>query len=263
MATDIVSPESTPARRVIKPKINWKYEFWQYGFALAVALFLFDALSIYLFFRRGYYDLYISNKIFAGVSAVLLGIVILIGPGSRLFSFPDRYIQYRKELGIIAFILALIHGIVSFFFLPSKFPQSGFLDTLNMPFIFGLAATVILTGIFLISNDWATNALSRKKWWRLQYWGVRFSFALVMLHVFIMKWSGWVAWYRAGGGEEIVHPEWPGAGLLVGWFMAFVILIRLAELMGPKFGKAAWYISTVALPMIYIVTFWWGSQFDR
>lgn len=261
MVTDIVSPESTPTRPPIKPGINWKYELWQYGFAFTVALFLFDVLSIYLFFRRGYYDLYIANKIFAGVSAVLLGVIMLIGSGSRLFSFPDRYIQYRKELGIIAFILALIHGIVSFFFLPSKFPQSGFVDTLNVPFIFGLAAIIVLMGIFLISNDWAINALSRKKWWKLQYWGIRLGFTFVILHVFIMKWNGWLTWYRAGGGKELVHPEWPGAGLIVGWFMAFVVFIRLAEFRSPKLGKAVWYMSAITLPLIYIVTFWWGRQF--
>lgn len=259
----ITSSEPIFTPSPIKPRINWKYQFQQYGFAFAVAIFLFAVLSIYLFYRRGYYDLYIANKVFAGVSAVLLGIVILIGPGSRLFSFPDRYVQYRKELGIAAFFLALIHGIVSFFSLPSKFPTSGFLETLNWPFVFGLAATIILIGIFFISNDRAMNAFGREKWWRLQYWGMRITFILVLLHVFIMKWGGWVKWYKVGGGEELVHPGWPGAGLLVGWFMAFAVLIRLAEFIGPKLRKAMWYISVVALLLIYIVTFWWGRQFIK
>ena len=140
----IIPRESATALNSQEQKINWKYQFQQYGMAFAAAAILFVALSVYLFYRRGYYDLYIANKVFAGVAAVLLGIVILIGPGSRLFSFPDRYVQYRKELGIVAFFLALIHGIASFFFLPSKFPLSGFLGTLNWPFVFGLIATAFL-----------------------------------------------------------------------------------------------------------------------
>lgn len=242
-----------------KAKANSKYQFWQYGAALATALFLFLVFSVYLFYRRGYYDLYIANKIFAGVATVLLGIVLLLGPASRLFSFPDRYLQYRKELGIVAFFLAVIHGVVSLFFLPSKFPIQEFLGTINWPFIFGLLAAVILTGIFLISNDSATNALGREKWWRLQYLGIRLAFIFIILHVFIMKWSGWLKWYKTGGGKELVRPEWPGAGLLVGWFMVFVILIRLAEVASPKLGKAIFYISIIVLPLIYVATFWRGQ----
>lgn len=257
----IIPRESATALNSQEQKINWKYQFQQYGMAFTAAAILFVVLSLYLFYRRGYYDLYIANKVFAGVATVLLGVVILIGPGSRLFSFPDRYVQYRKELGIIAFLLALTHSIVSFFFLQDKFPVQKFLSTDWWPFVFGLIATAVLIAIFFISNDWAMMTLGRERWWRLQYWGVRLAFAFILFHVFIMKWSGWVKWYQAGGSKELVHPEWPGAGLLVGWFMVFVIFIRLAEFVSPRLGRAACYVSAIVLPIIYITTFWWGKQF--
>src|SRR3989344_7540196 len=130
---------------------GWKYQFRQYGTALTAGVFWFGVLSMYIFYRRGYYDLYIANKVFAGAAAILLGLVLLIGPLSRLFSFPDRYVQYRKEFGIVAFFLSLFSWVVSLFFLPAKFALSGFLGTLNWPLIFGLAATVILVAIFFIS----------------------------------------------------------------------------------------------------------------
>lgn len=260
---DTTSSESVQDLSFSKLKINWKYKFQQYSIALAMAAPFYLALSFYLFFRRGYYDLYIANKSFAGVSAILLGIVLLIGPGSRMFSFPDRYVQYRKELGIIAFFLALIHSLVSFFFLPLKFPLAKYLATLNWPFIFGLAAIIILIAIFAISNNRARTAIGRERWWRLQYWGVRVVFILVVFHVFIMKWEGWVAWYKVGGGKELVRPEWPGAGILVAWFMAFVAFIRLAEFINQKLGRVVWYTSAVLLPLVYIVTFAWGRQFVK
>lgn len=244
-------------------KINWKYQFEQYGAALIAALPLFIILSFYLFYRRGYYDLYIANKIFAGTAAVLLGLVLLIGPLSRFFSFPDRYVQYRKELGIIAFCLAIVHSIVSSFFLPSKFSLPSFTEKLNWPFIFGLVTIIVLIAIFFISNNRAILAIGEKRWWRLQYWGVRLIFTLTFLHVFIMKWDGWLDWYKAGGGQELIHPEWPGAGLLVGWFIVMVVFVRLTEFISPKLGRIAWYASTVILPLIYIATFWWGGQFVK
>ena len=253
--------KSTVASKFPDSKINWKYQFQQYGAALAVAIFLFAVFSVYLLFRRGYYDLYIANKIFAEVAVVLLGIVLLIGPLSRFFSFPDRYVQYRKELGIVAFFLAFIHSVVSLFFLPSKFPLSGFLRIPNWPFVFGLAAILVLVAIFFISNDRAMIAIGRKRWWQLQYWSARLAFILILFHVFIMKWSGWVIWYKVGGGKELARPEWPGAGLLVGWFLIFAVLVRLAEFGGIRFGRAVWYASVILLPTIYIATFWWGRRF--
>ena len=242
-------------------KTNWNYQLQQYGTALMAAIVPFVVLSVYLFYRRGYYDLYIANKIFAGVSAILLGIVLLVGPLSRHFSFPDRYIQYRKELGIIAFFIACIHGIVSLFFLQSKFPLSDFLGTLNLSFVFGLTAIILLAALFFISTDRAMHALGGNRWWRLQYWGARLVFIFVFLHVFIMKWNGWITWYKVGGSKDLVRPHWPGAGLLVGWFMVFVIFVRIAEYVSPKFARVAWYVSVILLSGIYIATFWWGRQF--
>lgn len=260
---DTTQYESVGVLNPSKPKINWKYEFQQYGIAFATAAPFYVALSFYLFFRRGYYDLYIANKIFAGVAAILFGIVLVLGPGSRLFSFLDRYVQYRKELGIIAFFLALIHSLVSLFFLPSKFSLAKYFATLNWPFIFGLAAIILLIAVFAISNHWASTVIGQARWWRLQYWGARVVFTLVALHVFLMKWEGWVKWYKVGGEQYLVRPEWPGAGILVAWFMVFVALIRLAEFINSKLGRAVWYMSAVLLPLVYIATFVWGRQFVK
>ena len=260
---DITTPPSPETIALKKKKINWIYEIRQYGAALVVAAPVFTFLSLFIFYRRGYYDLYIANKAFAGTAAILLGIVLLIGPLSRYFAFPDRYIQYRKELGIIAFFLALIHAVVSLFFLPSHFPSVIFFGTFNWDFILGMIATVALFVLFLISFERVADAIGRKRWWWMQNWGIRIAFTLVFLHVFLMKWSGWIAWYKAGGSNRLAHPELPGGGLLVGWFMAFVVFLRLAEFLGPRFFRAAWYVSVVALPAIYIATFWWGMQFAK
>lgn len=240
---------------------GWKNKIKRYGAAIAVAIPPFVILSAYLFYRRGYYDLYIANKIFAETAALLLGAVLLIGPLNRLFSLPSRFVGYRKELGITALVLALIHIISSYFFLPLKFPASQFSGTLYWPTIFGVAAAFILSMVFLISNNRAIIALGRSKWRELQYLGARFAFVFIFLHVFVMKWESWVSWYKIGGSKELVHPEWPGGGLLIGWFMAFVVFVRLSEFISPNFGRLAWRVSAVALPVAYITTFWWGGLY--
>lgn len=242
-------------------KIDWKYQCRQYGAALFTAIPVFVVLSLYIFYRRGYYDLYIANKAFAGDAAILLGVVFLLGPLSRFFSAFDRYLQYRKEIGIVAFFLALVHGLVSLFFLPSKFPISRYVSTLNWPFVFGLAALVVLVMLFFISNSWVENRLGTKRWGWLQNWGLRVVVGLTILHVFVMKYAGWINWYKVGGEASLAHPELPGGGLLVGWFLFFAFLVRLSEFGGIKFGRIVWYMSVFILPIVYLVTFWWGQQF--
>lgn len=257
-STPTQTTEKNDTRERVRVPVNWVYQFQQYGAAILVAGILFVAFSLYLYNRRGYYDLYIVNKIFAGDATVLLGIVLLLGPLSRYFKIFDRYVQYRKELGIVAYVLALAHTIASFFFLRSHFPLERFLTYGRWPFIFGLLAVIVLTYILVISNQAAMRKLGPKLWWFMQGWGVRAAFLFTVLHVGVMKYKDWLKWYQQGGGTELVHPEWPGAGILVGWFMAAVIVVRVGELFGQRAGKLLWYVCAVGLPIIYFLTFWRG-----
>lgn len=235
-------------------------ESLDYLFASLLGFFFFMCISVFVYYRRGYFDLYIANKALAGSATILLGLVLLIGTGSRLFSFPDKFIQYRKEIGIFAFLLSVLHVIISLFFLPNKFSFVELLSYANKPGMYGLAALGVMTVILMSSHQKSMAALGMKVWWKIQYWGLRITFALITLHVFVMKWPGWIRWFEVGGSSELVHPEWPGAGILVGLFMIAVILIRLSELGGSKFAKAAWYVVFSLLAASYAATFWWGAQ---
>src|SRR3989344_3647529 len=254
---------SGPVIKLPRAGLNWSYQFQQYGVAIAVAAILFILFSVYLFYRRGYYDLYIINKIFAGVGTILLGLVLLLGMLCRLFKTFDKYLQYRKELGIVAFFLIIAHVLSSYFFLSDKFPQARFFSSGLWPFIFGLLGTILLVVEFAISNEWMRAKLGNQRWWPMQYWGARLIFIFTILHVFFMKYSGWLSWYQKGGAKELARPDWPGAGLIVGWFMFFVVLNRLAEAINGKLGKAVWYFSLVFFPLVIIFTFWWGQRFVR
>lgn len=234
-------------------------EFRKYSIVLLVSALLFIGFSEYIALRRGYYDLYIANKVFAGVAAINFGIIFLLGPLTRLFNFADHYLELRKEFGIVGFFLALFHVVASFFLLPQKFSIEYFFTRGMGPFIFGLIATILLIFTFIISFEKIINLLGRARWWKMQYWGMRAIFIFTVLHVFVMKWKGWVEWYQVGGGKGLAHPNLPGAGLLVGWFMIFVLLIRIAELFGRRAGRVMWYTTVIFLPLIYLFTFWRGS----
>jgi len=237
-----------------------KHEFKKYAKVIFVSIILFAGFSIYISQRRGYYDLYIINKVLAGVAAINFSIIILLGPLSRLFNFVDRHIELRKEFGIVGMVLAITHAVSSFFFLSSRFPLKFYFEKQLLTFVFGLISVAILICLFVISFEKIIIRLGRARWWKMSYWGMRLLFVLVILHVFVMKWNGWVDWYMKGGTKELVHPEWPGGGLIVGWFVAFALLMRIAELLGPRIGKIMWYLTVILLPIIYFLTFWRGAS---
>lgn len=240
-------------------KIDWKYQLQQYGVALVTAISIFAALSLYIFYRRGYYDLYIANKAFAGDAAILLLVIFVLGPFSRFFNIFDKYLQSRKEIGITAFFLALAHSVISLFFLPGKFSLARYFSGLNWPFIFGLLGILVLIFLFLLSFKRLETWLGDVRWWKLQNWGLRLTVALVVLHVFVMKFPGWLKWYQVGSEPGLARPGLPGASLLLAWLMFFALLIRFAEFGGMKFGRIVSYLSLVFLPLIYLATFWWGG----
>jgi len=236
-----------------------KEQIRQYFLATIFGFVLFILLSGYLFLRRGYFDLYIINKVLAGASLIILAAVILIGPLSRLYDRFDSWIIYRKELGIVAFLLALAHGVISFFFLSDRFSVAYFMNNL-LTFIFGLISLFILAYLFILSFEKVIENLDRKKWWLVQSWGVRIAGTLAFLHIFLMKYPGWLKWYTQGGAPELARPYLPPASIIAFSFAFFVVLVRLSEFFGKKTGRIIVLLLFILLIFFFVGSFLWGNS---
>lgn len=225
-----------------------------YIIALLMASSLTAFFSLYLLVRRGYlFDapptadtLYVFNKVIIGAGTVLLALTFLIGPIVRYFDRFDKWLGYRKEIGIVGGFLALSHAVMSYFFLPLKFPSSG-LDFDQLTFAAGLVGAILLIFLFIISFKKAIDIIGASRWWFLQRWGLRLVIAATLIHVYAMKWEGWVKWFKQGGKvtPELAHPLLPGLGLLVSLFLTWVIIVRLYEsiFLFKNFGLATKEIS--------------------
>ncbi|KKP67162.1 MAG: hypothetical protein UR68_C0013G0032 [Candidatus Roizmanbacteria bacterium GW2011_GWA2_35_19] len=231
----------------------------KYFIATVSSLAIFALLLLYLFFRRGYIDLYIVNKVFAGSSLIVLALVLLIGSLGRFYNFFDPWLVYRKHLGIISFILALFHGIVSLFFLPGRFTLSYFL-TNYVTFILGLLGLILLGYLFFISFKVFTSKMDPKKWWAYQVWGGRVAGLLVFFHLVLMKYPGWIRWYQNGGNDELVRPFMPPASIIAAAFGFFVILVRLFESMNQKLVKSITPILFMGLIIFVGLSFYIGKS---
>ncbi len=231
-----------------------KEQFRQYLIAFILSLAVAGIFSLYLFFRRGYYDLFILNKTLASASLALLGIVLLIGPLSRFYDKFDKWLIYRREIGIFSFFMATIHMVVSFLFLPDKFNPS-FFQKNSQSMLWGLAALAFLAILYITSFEKIILRINRKIWVEIQSWGVRIGTFLVFLHLVILKYPGWIKWLKEGGVPELAKPNFPPGSLLAVLFIAFIGIVRFGELFGRIAGKWIFIISLVGLLLVSVVLF--------
>lgn len=229
----------------------------RYLVSLTVTSVLFATLSLYLFFRRGYYTLYIVNKAAGGTALVSLGVVLLLGTLARLYKRFDPWIVYRKELGILALAWALVHGLISLFFLPDHFPFFSYLSHPTLPFVFGLTSLLLLALLFFISLDTFMNRMNKQVWWKFQNYGGRIAGLLALAHVLIMKYPGWIMWYTKGGAEELARPFMPPASILAGSFGIYVLFVRILE---PALKRTAVLLLTILLVFFWTGSLLWGRQ---
>lgn len=209
----------------------------QYSVAVVTTFGLATAVGLYLTFRRGYFDLSIVNKSLASTSLMLLGIVLLLGPLSRLYQRFDKWVNYRKELGILGFWLGAGHVYLSMFPLARTGPL-GFYQGKPLAAYPGLAGLVIMFILFILSFEVMKTKLGAERWWKTHYRGVRLAALAVLFHMSVLKYSEWFKWLGGETGKKLAQPEWPPASLLVAVFSGFVLLVRLAEIFGLRAAKA-------------------------
>lgn len=213
--------------------------FRDYIIAMLLAATVFVFFSLYLVTRRGYFfdapttadPLFVPNKAIATAGMTLLAFTFLLGPLSRYFNRWDYLLAYRKEIGIVGGFLAIFHGLISYFLLPKKFPQE-WIDFSSWEFGAGLAGALLLVALFVLSWKRVIAKFSGPVWWFLQRWGLRLVIIATLIHVFAMKWSGWIKWIKQGGGKataELANPWMPGLGILASLFIAWVVIVRLYE----------------------------------
>lgn len=266
METPVPQPVATqpntevPAVAHRKPGINWRFELGQYGMATLVAASLFALASLYLHARSGEYTLNIANRALADVALLMLAIVLLLGPLTRWYNTFDRYLQYRKELGITAAALVVAHFVISFFLVTSASGRIRFVTTGAKGFLFGSLATLVLIGLAAISSTTLMRAIGSKRWWSLQRWGMRLAYLTSILHVWFVALPRWKTWY-AKGDPRTAYDQWPSLGILTGWLVLAVLILRALEHVNDKVARMWWYAMLILVPLAWMVTLWIGRKF--
>lgn len=168
-------------------------------------------------------DLLIIDKVIAEVAAWMVTLTLLEGPVTRYFNLFDRWLSYRKEIGVVGAILAFMHIILVAFFswrgvaLETEFYHLTFL---------GLFSIFILAGIILATILQNLHQLDGVRWWFYQRWGVRLAVASLFLDAVTVKGNEWIHWY---GEVPLSSLSLPPLGVLIALFILWVLFLRVYE----------------------------------
>ncbi|MDH5533110.1 MAG: hypothetical protein OEX81_01645 [Candidatus Pacebacteria bacterium] len=187
---------------------------------LVFSVITFVLGSLYLFVRRGDFDLYIANKAFAFVSIILIGLSFALSGLCYFWDFVDTKIIYRKVLGLVGFYYSVIHIFVSLFLLPNKFPLPSWVLGHIPTMIFATLGLIIFIVMAVVSNDDVMHELGSKRWRQTLRVGY-LAYIFVMIHFGLLKYNSWIAWSNSGKFDL------PPLSLIEIIFAGIVVILRI------------------------------------
>jgi len=165
--------------------------------ALKLSLLIFIILLYYYYLRMGIFlpffidnninFIYLSNKIFALTAVTMISISVLIGPLASFFPYFGKKIGVRKEIGIVGFLLGLIHIIISFLYSLWGFTWA---------FLAANLATILLIIVTIFSNKKSLLYFGYKKWKAIQRL-VWLALIFIVFHILALGqfvvWKNWLS----------------------------------------------------------------------
>lgn len=202
-----------------------------------VMLLIFAIFSIYLYIRRGYFNLYIANKVFGSTAAVLAALTLFVGTIFHRFQILKGIMAIRRQLGLWAMVMALLHVAVSLL-QSSRFTLT-FYQREWIPIGFGAIAIAVWCYMTYISRDKKVLEVGVDAWKKKLSLGGKIGFILVFLHLTVMKYEGWIRWFKGlvKKTPELTNPQYPPASIFVFLVLLSVIIIRSINLLIKKSHK--------------------------
>ncbi len=172
------------------------------------------------------------NRAFADASLIVIAVVMLLGPLSRLYRKTTRILPWRRELGVWGFMAALVHSgfilfgwvelewqrLFGFEFHPELLKYVMFDKGLGLGNVIGMLALVYGLMLALTSNN------ASQKWMGLSVWkyfqqGAYILWALIVAHTAYFLFMHFLDFHR-----QIPEPNparWPFVGIV-----AFVVVVQ-------------------------------------
>lgn len=128
-------------------------------------------------------------KGFTNTGYLLIGFSLLIGSLAKFWNRFDKYLHYRKQLGIIGFFYILIHGFVGT--LIYVFPNPTILWDHFWVIFYGIIGLYLFFVCYAISEIVVIRLLGPKIWRRVIRYTSYTAFILGTIHLYLAKYSIW------------------------------------------------------------------------
>lgn len=204
-----------------KTSVPSEMKLWRNTFIIGIIVFVICLLYVYL--QKNSFSLRIVNQSVAWASVILIGFSFLLSGVCYFWNFADRFIIYRKHLGLVGFWYAVIHVALTLYSLSQRFNIVQYFTASHSRFqvlVDGLIAFVIFALMALISNKYSAHELGGI-WWRriLRLGYIAMFFAAV--HFAVVGLPLWIKWSYF---KEVTIPP---LGIVVLGFIYLVIVIRV------------------------------------
>ncbi len=180
--------------------IDWNRFKRRYDLVLALGLLAFLGAFMALSIAaqppgQSFTPMQLAIRAFGAAAFLLLNIILAIGPLARLSKRFIPLLYNRRHLGVVCFVLALIHGVLNLLWyqgfsalnpLVALFVSNPrYTSIAGFPFeSLGFAALVILAFLAVSSHDYWQKVLG-SSFWKVLHMGIYFAYALLVLHILL------------------------------------------------------------------------------
>ena len=150
------------------------------------------------------FPFYIMNKIMSMSAFILLSINFTLGPLKNIYDkVPESWLNARKNVGISAFLIALIHILMSFLLFNPGVYGKFFMENGTMTLFTGISMLAgVLAFVFLWGYNLSFQAVISQDSKIISYLTSRkfllWALLIALIHLFFMDFKGWLnpsEWY--------------------------------------------------------------------
>ncbi|MDA1317005.1 MAG: ferric reductase-like transmembrane domain-containing protein [bacterium] len=190
---------------------------------IVYSIILLIVISGYYFVQSSSFTGQTVNRIVADLSILLIGISLILSSVCYFWNFADKYIIYRKHMGLVGVGYMILHIVLSTV-LPNYAPFPGYYltDARIMSFTAAVLGTIIFALMGIASNRFAIQEIGPQLWRKLMRVGF-IGFAFTLYHFSSKGMPYWSLWFM-GESRSVI----PSFGLIVFMFGLVVIGLRIA-----------------------------------
>lgn len=175
-------------------------------------------------------------KGFTNTGYLLIGLSLLLGPLGKFWNYFDKFLTYRKQLGIIGFIYILMHGAIGTMIY--VLPNPDILINNYWGVALGIISLYLLFICYAISEIVVIKLLGAKKWRRLLRYMSYTAFILGTIHIYLAKLIVWQNYVNS----DILFPP---LSLILFSFGVFVLCFRFYAFIYDTFALAQYTMKTI------------------